>query len=155
KDFRLGRLLADRDRTVQNLAEMKKVRDNVNDPLIQKQSKEVEALDGDVAARQRELAKEAVEVKKRRNEGLNVIRQLRRDLLVADEKYQALQRRQAWQRAEAQRDLEERASRVRHWRQALDDAEFPRPTARRQDSDMEKKLDQLLRELAELRRALQ
>jgi RNA polymerase sigma factor (sigma-70 family) len=155
RDFKLGRLLAERDRAVQQLAEMKKVRDKENDAVIQKLSKEVEALDDAVDVRQRELQKEAADLKKRRLQGLANLRQQRRDLLVAEEKFQALQRRQAWQRAEAQRDLEEQAQRVRQWRQALDDAEFPRAPTGGPAADTEKKLDQVLRELAELRRALQ
>jgi hypothetical protein len=155
KDVRLGRLLSDRDRTLQQLTDMRKVRDKENDPVIQKLSKEVEALDEEVKMRQRELQSEAGQKKIKRLKGLKGLRELRGDLLGEEEKYQALQRRQAWQRQEAQRDLEEQAQRVRQLRQALDDAEFPEAPAGRQAADMEKKIDQLLRELAELRRALQ
>jgi RNA polymerase sigma factor (sigma-70 family) len=155
RDFRLGRLLADRDRAVQQLDEAKKVRDKENDAVLQQLSKEVKALDDEVEVWQRELQKQVADKKMQRIKGLAGLRGLRRDLLVAEEKFQALQRRQAWQRAEAQRDLEEQAQRVRQWRQALDDAEFPRAPAGGQAADTEKKLDQVLRELAELRRALQ
>src|SRR5207245_270826 len=122
------------------LSEAKNVRDNVNDPVIQRLSKEAEALEERVELRQEELKKEAIGKKMQRLKGLVGLRGLRRDLLVAEEKFQALQRRQGWQRAEAQRDLEEQAQRVRQWRQALDDAEFPRAPAGPQTADTDRKL---------------
>ena len=70
------------------------------------------------------------------------------------EKLRALMRRQEWQREEARRDLEERAQHVRQWRQSLEDGEAAVPPAARPPADLEKKLDQVLRELAELRRTL-
>jgi RNA polymerase sigma factor (sigma-70 family) len=80
------------------------------------------------------------------------LRRLRRDLLVAEEELGALRRRQDWQRAKAQRNLDEQAERVRRWRQAVEEEPFP--AAARPTADLERKLDQMLRELAELRRSL-
>jgi hypothetical protein len=100
------------------------------------------------------LEQEATEKKRQRDEGLARLRKLRREVLVAEEKVGALRRRQEGEREEARRDLEEQARRVRQLRQGPDDTEPPAEGANRQADELERKLDQVLRELAELRRSL-
>jgi hypothetical protein len=90
---------------------------------------------------------------RKRDEGFAGLRRLRRDLLVAEEELVALQRRQERQREEGWRDLEEQRRRVRQWRQALEDAESG-PPGDVAAANLERKLDRVLRELAELRRTL-
>ena len=69
------------------------------------------AAEDKMRKREQELNKEAAEKKKVRDRALADLRGLRREFLVAEEKLQALRRRQEWQREEARRDLEERAQR--------------------------------------------
>jgi RNA polymerase sigma factor (sigma-70 family) len=149
-DVRLRDLIADRDRAARQLDEVRKLAATESDQRLTRALKELEA---EVASRRRELEEEAAERRRRRDVGFAKLRGLRRDLLVAEEKLQALQRRQEGEREEARRDLEERARRVRQWRQALDEPEPP-VAAGRPAADLEGKLDRVLRELAELRRAL-
>jgi hypothetical protein len=154
-DVKLRTLVADRDRVEQELSEVKKLQPKDNGPLLERLSKEVELRDKQVQARLDELENEAAMRRARRNEGLAKLRGLRRELLIAEEKVQAVQRRVEWQREEARRDREEQAQRVRQLRQALDDGDSPVPPASRPAADLDRRLDQVLRELAELRRALQ
>jgi septal ring factor EnvC (AmiA/AmiB activator) len=146
-DVRLRTLMADRDRAALQLAEARRVTPDQHQRIL-------EALEEKLAARQQELEKEAAQRKRERDEGLAKLRNLRRDLVVAEEKVRALQRRQDGEREEARRDREEQARRVRQLRQALDDTELPAPADGRPAADLERKLDQILRELAELRRSL-
>jgi hypothetical protein len=149
-DVWLRTLVADRDRAGRQLAEAKSVAAKEDDPVVKRLSRAVEGLEQKVLSRQRELEKEAADRKARRDDGFAKLRGLRRDLLVAEEKLRALQRRQERQREEARRDLEERARQVRRMRQVVDDPE----SAGRAPRDLEGKLDEVLRELSELRRSL-
>jgi RNA polymerase sigma factor (sigma-70 family) len=154
-DVRLRTLVTDRDQVAQQLDDAKKVSAKGNDPAaIQRLSNLLEVLETRVESRQKELEKAAAEKKRQRDEGFAKLRGLRRELLIAEEKLQAVQRRQERQRAEKQRDLDERALRVRRLRQVLDDAESGPSPESRSAAELERKLDQMLRELAELRRAL-
>jgi RNA polymerase sigma factor (sigma-70 family) len=153
-DDRLRSLVADRDRAAQRLDKARETVDRESNPLVQRMADELKDLGARVDSRRKELEKEAAEVRAHRDEGFARLRPLRRELIVAEEKLLALQRRQERQREEARRELEDRAARVRQLRQALDDAESAPPPAGRPAADVERKLDQVLRELSELRRAL-
>jgi RNA polymerase sigma factor (sigma-70 family) len=153
-DDRMRTLLADRDRAAQRLHSAKAAVAKENDPVVLRFTDELKELGARVESRKQELEKEAAEKKKWRDEELARLRPLRRELIVAEEKLLALQRRQERQREEVRRDLEEQARRVRQWRQTLEDTEPSLPPASRPAADVERKLDQVLRELSELRRAL-
>jgi hypothetical protein len=152
-DITLRTLLSDRERAMRKLEEARKVLAKQTDPTVQRLSKEVKELEERVKARQQALKQEASDRMRQRDEGFARLRLLRRDLLVAEEKVRALQRRQERQREEVQRDLEEQGRRVRQSRQALEDAASDAPRSV-PAADLERKLDRVLRELAELRREL-
>ncbi len=147
-DGRLMALMAERERVAQQLREVnaKLVAGNETEPRLAKMLKD---LDAELKSRQEELMREADEKKKRRDDGLAQLRKLRRDAMVAEENVRSLRRRQDEEREEGRRNVEELAGRVRQLRQGLDD---PRPNA--PGAGVERKLDELLRELGELRRSL-
>jgi hypothetical protein len=149
-DILLRALLNDRDRAKQRLDEAKKILAKENDAVAERLTREVRQLDEQVELRQRALKQEATKRMSQRDE----LYRLRRGLLVAEENLQALQRRQERQRDGARSDLEDQRRRVRQWRQALADVESGPPPGGLQAADLERKLDRVLRELAELRRAL-
>jgi hypothetical protein len=65
-----------------------------NDPIVQRLTREVQALEEQVEARQQALKQEARDRVRQRDAGFAGLRELRRDLLVAEEELQALRRRQ-------------------------------------------------------------
>ncbi len=153
-DPELRTLMNERNRVAAQLEQMRKLRTKDDESATERLTKELAVTEDKMRKREQELNKEAAEKKKVRERALVDLRGLRGDLLVAEEKLRALRRRQEWQREEARRDLEDRAQRVRQWRQSLEDAESAAPPAARQPAELERKLDQVLRELAELRRTL-
>ena len=153
-DAELRKLTSDRDQLAQMLEQIKRLRSKDDDPATDRLAKEIEVTEDKMRKREQELNKEAAEKKKARERILADMRGLRRDLVVAEEKLRALRRRQEWKREEARRDLEDRAQRVRQWRQTLEDEGSASPPTAQQAVELEKKLDQVLRELAELRRTL-
>jgi RNA polymerase sigma factor (sigma-70 family) len=154
EDATLQTLKADRKRAEEDLF-VAKASAKENDPTIQRLAKKLEELDARVHSRLGELEKEAAEKTRKRDEDFTkLLHVLRRDLVVAEEKLAALQRRQERHRDQARRDVEERAQRVRQLQQALDEGEPAVPPAGRSAADLEKKLDQVLRELSELRRSV-
>jgi RNA polymerase sigma factor (sigma-70 family) len=153
-DVTLQTLLADRNRAAEDLDMARRANPDEALPGMKRKTEALKEREEKVQSRQRQLEKQAADMKKQRDALLVELRRLRRDLLVTEEKVRALERRQDWQRDEARRDLEERAQCVRQLRQALDDGELAGPPAGRSAADLEKKLDQVLRELSELRRSV-
>jgi hypothetical protein len=154
-DGKLDFLGRNHAQVAQELDEARKTRDKDNGKRFQQLSMELETLQEQLQDRAKDLEKEAVMRRTKRREGLAALRPLRRELLIAEEKLKALQPRVEWRREEARRDLEEQAQRVRQVRQALDEGDTAVPPSGHPVTDTDRKLDQLLRELAELRRALQ
>jgi RNA polymerase sigma factor (sigma-70 family) len=152
-DPRIRTLSYEHNALAAKLEEIKRVggRDG---PLAEQTSKQLAELQAQVRAREEDLDKESALKKAARDKVLTEMRGLRRELLVAEEKLRALRRRQEWQQAEARRDLEERSQRLRQLRQAFEDANAGLPPAAREPADLERKLDEVLRELGELRRTL-
>jgi RNA polymerase sigma factor (sigma-70 family) len=146
-ELRLRLLVADRERVAHQLEEAKKnVAKDGKDPVLHLTA-DLDGLEEQVQKRQQELEQWR---SKARDDKSATLRGPRRDLMIAEEKVRALERRQERQRDEARRDLEEQARRVREWRNALDDE----PPTESRAADVERKLDQVLRELSELRRSL-
>jgi RNA polymerase sigma factor (sigma-70 family) len=153
-DVRLHALIAERDQATRQLAAAKAAAANENEPRLTRMREALKEIEAQIEATQRELERQATEKKKRWEVCLAGVRKLRRDVMVAEEKVRALRRRQEWEREEARRDLEEWARRVRQLRQDPDEAESPGPGAGRAAADLERKFDEVLRELGELRRSL-
>ncbi len=152
-DPRLRTLMHERNAAAEDL-QARKIRVNEKDAVTERLTKQLEAVEGQIRQREQELDKEAADKKKQRDKVLADMRSLRRNLVEAEEKLRALRRRQEWQREAARHDLEDQAQRVRQWRQALGDGESGSPPAARRPAELEKQLDQVLRELTELRRTL-
>jgi septal ring factor EnvC (AmiA/AmiB activator) len=152
-DARLRDLIAERERAAwrEAQARAKQATGDEKESALARRAKE---LEGQVEARQRELEKEAAERKKRREDGLARLRKLRREMLAAEEKVGALRRRQDGGREDLRRDLEDQQRRVRQLQRGLEDPESPAQAAGRPAAELDRKLDEVLRELAELRRSL-
>jgi RNA polymerase sigma factor (sigma-70 family) len=153
-DPALRNLMSDRDKLAQMLEQLRRLQAKGDDPATDRLTKEIAATEDNMRKREQELNKDVAEKKKVQERALADLRGLRRDFLVAEEKLRALRRRQEWKREEARRDLEDRAQHVRQCRQSLEDAGSGPPPKAQQPVELEKKLDQVLRELAELRRTL-
>jgi RNA polymerase sigma factor (sigma-70 family) len=122
-------------------------------PVVKKFTDEVEA----VRARLKQAERKQQEERRRQREELKAsLRQARVDFYVAEEKLRQLRRREEREIAEGERDLAAAMERLRQARDAVHEREANRrDPGERQLEELQMKLDQILREVAALRRELQ
>ncbi len=120
-------------------------------PQVQALAKEIGEFEEKIAARKSDsLKRHEVEVKELTRLTARDLREQRLELLTAEEQLRSLRRRQERQRDAARRDFEHRAERARQMQEMIEDDEGVAAPVRANET--ERKMDQLLRELAELRR---